>query len=134
MRFICSDLTPTWRLPTALARQMLSTATSPITASSLRRYHQQSESCFGQHVCLLAGIGRDASNCNIRCYFPRNPLDIVPKIAPLMLAVSATLLDEQPNSATTSCLCCADVGRRRSPMTASEQLETSASTHPSASR
>src|ERR1700716_581504 len=133
MRFICSDLTPTWRLPTALARQMLSTATSPITASSLRRYHQQSESCFRQHVCLLAGIGR-ASNCNVRCYFPRNPLDIVPTIAPLMLAVSATLLDEEPNSVTTSCLCCANVGRRRSPMTDFELLETSASIHPSASR
>src|SRR5882757_8488576 len=63
MRFICSDLIPTWRLPTALAHQMLSTATSPITASSLRRYHQQSESWFRQHVCILAEIGRVDLNC-----------------------------------------------------------------------
>src|SRR5258708_25135017 len=125
MGFISSDRTPTWRLPTAQARQMPSSVTSPIRVSTLRHPHEEPR----QHVPLAAGSERDALDCNVRCYFPRNPLDIVAKIAPLILAVSATLLDEEPNSVTTSCLCCANVGRRRSPMTAFERLETSASTH-----
>ena len=38
-----------------------------------------------------------------KIYRPRKPFEIVPKIAPLMLAVSATLLHDAPNSLTTSC-------------------------------
>src|ERR1700730_19269409 len=43
MRFIYSDPTPTWRLPTPKARQVLSTATSPSGASRPRRHRQKSE-------------------------------------------------------------------------------------------
>jgi len=67
-------------------------------------------------------------------YFPRNPLDSVPKITPRILAVSATLLDDEPNNRTTSWLCCANVGLSRSLIAVFELPETSASIHPSASR
>src|ERR1700681_2618997 len=129
MRFIYSDPTPTWRLPTPKARQVLSTATSPSGASSPRRHRQKSEK-----TAMLPLWTKPEVDCDIGDYFPLKPRDIVAKIAPLIFAVSATLLDDEPNSLTTSCLCCANVGRRRSATAAFEQLETSASIHPSASR
>src|SRR5258708_4443182 len=134
MRLFFSGPPLTWRLSAAPALQVPSTVTSPLTASTLRRCHEKTEMLL-QTACSPSFRDRSGRpEFDVRRYFPRNPLDIVPKIAPLIRAVSATLLDDEPNSVTTSCLCCANVGRRRSPMAAFEQLETSASIQPSASR